>query len=161
MNASRLTKLVLVFGLGLMVASLVAEAAGGRGGGRGRRGQDPNPEDHIKSPFQGVVGGVAGNTITVKGELPVKERGAGSDSTGPTKLTIHFQVRSDTKLTRDGKPAAIGDIHPEDKVRVTFSAKEGSSLRHVTSIEVGKFAEGEPDNPKAAGAEKKQKKQKK
>lgn len=152
---------LFVIGVGLVVcavAALNAEAAG-----LGRR-VDPNA-DHIPSPFRGAVVSANATSLVVKGD--VKTRGwqsangeprpaPGQQAGGPqaketsVSHTVTFVVKPDIKVTRDGKAAQLKDIHPGDAVSVTFSVKEGSSLKHVSEVAIsstGGFADAQ-DQPK-------------
>lgn len=120
-----------------------AAAQGDGGSGRGRRA-DPNAMDRIVSPFTGEIVNMAGNTISVRGvptlEKPLRDS-EGESRKKDAKRTLHFTLKPDTKLLKDGKPARMSDLRERDTVQVSFTCKEGSSLRRVTEIQVGKFVE--------------------
>lgn len=80
----------------------------------------------IRSPFHGVVASLAANTVTVKS---ASKKGARS---------FNFTVRDGAKVIRDGKECDLKEIKPGDPVVVTFTAKPGSAVRHVTKVVVAK-----------------------
>lgn len=132
-------------------------------GGGGRRA-DPNAMDKIVSPFTGQIVNIAGNTMSVRGTPTVEKKPAGQDTNESKKKdnrrTLHFVIKSDTKLLKNGQPARISDIHENDAVQVSFTAKEGSSMRHVTEIQVGKFTETRESKPDDAPKQEPDKKEK-
>lgn len=130
-----------------------------------RRRPDPNAADQVPSPFRGVVVSASAGSVSVKGEIGQPHREGQADN-DPNKdpnqgsheknvRTIHFTVRSDTKLTRDGQPITAADIKKDEPIQVTFSTKEGSTMKHVTEVAVGKLPEGEGEKgegkPKGKG----------
>ncbi|MCX7827273.1 MAG: hypothetical protein N2689_17220 [Verrucomicrobiae bacterium] len=117
-----------------------------------RRGPDPNKPPEIANPFRGVVSNVSPTSITVEGEGRLADsKNASADG----KVKIHFSIKPDTPITRDGKAITAADIQKNEPVRVTYTAKPGSTLRQVTKIEVGNFDKPQDDAP---GGQKKKKK---
>ena len=143
--------------------SLVAAQGGGKRA-------DPNAMDKFVSPFTGEIVNMAGNTISVRG-VPTLEKPPGDSENQlgkkDAKRTLHFAIKPDTKLLKNGQPAKITDLHERDTVQVGFTTKEGSSVRRVTEIQVGKFtaaAEDKSDDkpkqdPEKKGKGKKQQKE--
>lgn len=136
----------------LVVCAVVARDAEAAG-----RRIDPNAVDKVPSPFHGTVANVTATTLTVKGDVKVKSNqpangeprstsGARAKETAVAH-TINFFIKPDTKVTRDGKAGQLKDIHQGDTVAVTFTTKDGSSLKHVTEVAVGSGAA--EDQPKA------------
>ena len=81
------------------------------------------PKKHEGNVFHGTVSAVDAKTMT----LTVGKR--------------TFDVTSETKITKDGKPAILGDIAVGDKVGGAYK-KDGDKLA-ATTINVGKPT-GEP-----------------
>ena len=144
---------------GLIICAVTALNAGAAG-----RRPDPNMEK-VPSPFRGTVLVAAGTTLTVKGT--VKTRGLqvvngeprpepGQQQAKETSVThtISFYVKPDTKVTRDGKAAQLKDIHAGDMVSVTFSTKEGSSLKHVTEVSMSSTGFSDSKDDAKAGKKK-------
>jgi hypothetical protein len=132
--------------------ALSCSLAAAQGGGKRA---DPNAMDKFVSPFIGEIVNMAGNTISVRGVPTLEKPPADSENQlgkQDAKRTLHFLIKPDTKLLKNGQPAKIADLHERDTVQVSFTSKEGSSLRRVTEIQMGKFAataEDKPDdNPK-------------
>ena len=125
--------------------------------GTGRR-VDPNAVDKVPSPFHGTVAGVSATTVTVKGEVKGKgtQPPSGEPRTAPGEKpkeisvphTVTFFIKPDIKVTRDGKASQLKDVHPGDSVSVTFTTKEGSSVKHVTEVAVGTAPADGQDPPK-------------
>jgi hypothetical protein len=143
---------LFVIGAGFIVCAVVAlntEA--------GRR-PDPNAVDKVPSPFRGAVVSANATTLVVKGDVKVKGWQPGSGDPRPASgeqvkdtsvsHTISFAVKPDTKITRDGKAAQLKDVHVGDTVSVTFTVKEGSSLKHVTEVAVSSVGSDAQDQPK-------------
>ena len=148
-NVSTIISRRMLFGL--LAAGLICSLADALAA-KGRRGPDPNKPPEIANPFIGVVANVSASSVTVEGEGKVADsKNANSDG----KVKIHFPIKPDTPITRDGKTITATDIKKDEKVRVAYTAKTGSSSRQVTKIEVGNF-----DKPQA-GAKGGQKKKKK
>ncbi|MBI5397518.1 MAG: hypothetical protein HZA91_19650 [Verrucomicrobia bacterium] len=131
--------------------------AGGDGGGSGRKRPDPNAIEKIASPFTGTVVNIAGSTISVRGEPQLQGKVPKGDTSSKTR-TLHFTIKPDVKILRDGKPATFADIKENDPIAVSFTAKEGSSIRHATEIQAGaiaKDAEKKGEAKKGGGKKKK------
>lgn len=109
----------------------------GGGGGGGRRNRpDPNAIEKIASPFNGIVTNVAGSTLSVRGEPTFQGKPPREGSVSKSR-TLHFAIKGDVKIMRDGKPATLADIKENDPISVKFTAKEGSSIRQVTEVLAG------------------------
>lgn len=148
MKTSRLAVWILT----LAVSCGFAAAQGEGGGGRGRRA-DPNAMDKVASPFTGEIVNMAGNTLSVRGVPTLEKPPRDNEADGKkkdNKRTIHFTLKADTKLLKDGKPARMSDLRERDTVQVSFTSKEGSSLRRVTEVQAGKFIETADSKPPEA-----------
>jgi len=145
-NAPMKTSRFAVWILTLLISSGFALAQG-EGGGRRR---DPNAMDKVISPFTGEIVNIAGNTLSIRG-VPTLERPphdiANEGRQKDSKRTLHFTLRPDTKLLKDGKPARLSDFREHDTVQVSFTTKEGSALRRVVEIQAGKFIETAESKP--------------
>lgn len=100
----------------------------------------PHPKPHAKHPG-GLLRGLEHGTFTVRAKKQTNktfdlQRGTVSTvAPNGTTITVRsldgftqtYQVNSSTKVHRAGKPATIGDIHPNDRVQVVASA--GTALR--------------------------------
>jgi len=82
------------------------------------------PKKHETAPFRGSVSAVDAKAMT----LTVGNR--------------TFEVTSETKITKDGKPAILSDIAAGDKVGGAYK-KDGDKLT-ATTINVGKKPAEEP-----------------
>lgn len=146
-----------VIGAGIIVCAIAAlnvDAA---------RRPDPNAVDKVPSPFRGAVVVATATTLTVKGDVKTKGWQPGNGEPRPpagqqpketsVSHTVSFFVKPDTKVSRDGKAALLKDLHTGDMVSVTFSIKEGSSLKHVTEIAIS--STGFSDSKDEAKGEKK------
>jgi hypothetical protein len=47
---------------------------------------------------------------------------------------LNFVVHDDAEISRNGKSCDLSDIKPGDLIVVTFTAKPGSTIRHVTKV---------------------------
>jgi hypothetical protein len=141
----------------LLVVSTDGFAAGGR------RGPDPNKQPDIENPFHGEVVTATATTVTVKGD-----RKGDPDPKNPNdtagKLNIRFSIRPDVAITRDNQKIAATDIKKGEMALVSFTMKEGSTMRRVTDIKVGNVSaakgdqqKGASDKPKDSGKGKKNK----
>jgi hypothetical protein len=149
----KLNRFSLVAGmmvLALMTPDLMAQR-------RGRRGNagDPNWEDKLQSPFQGNVASVSATSISVRGKMDAQLAKVSRQAEGED-IKIHFSIKPDTKILRGGKPITADQIDKDEPVRVTFTRKQGSSIKNVSTIEVGSFAAPEAGKAKgkAAGGKK-------
>ena len=77
------------------------------------------PKKHESVPFHGTVSAVDTKAMT----LTVGKR--------------TFEVTSDTKITKDGKPAILSDIAVGDKVGGAYKQADGGKLA-ATTVNVGK-----------------------
>jgi hypothetical protein len=82
------------------------------------------PKKHESAPFHGTVSAVDTKAMTL------------------TVGKHTFNVTSDTKITKEGKPAILSDIAVGDKVGVAYK-KTGDKLAAIT-INVGKKTGEEP-----------------
>ena len=140
-----------------LMASAGAQAAGGRGGGIGIRGPDPNKAVPIDNPFIGVVVSASSSSITVEGKRGRDKRGQrDQNADAESKVRTHFLISGDTKITRDGKTITAADIKKDEQVRVMFTAKEGSILRRATEVQIGQAAAeaGKDQQEKGKGGKK-------
>lgn len=148
MKTSRLAAWILTLAISCGFA-----AAQGEGGGGGGRRRDLNVMDKVVSPFTGEIVNMAGNTISVRG-VPTLEKSPRDKENQigkkDSKRTLHFVLKADTKLLRDGKPARMSDLRERDTVQVSFTSKEGSSLRRVAEVQAGKFVETPESKPAEA-----------
>lgn len=161
MKKARSLFLIAAGVMACMVAAFNAEATSARG-----PRVDPNAVDKIPSPFHGTVVNVTATTITVRGDVKTKTsqpangepRQAGSNKSRDASVThtINFSIKPDVTIKRDGKPSQLKDIHKDDTVTVTFTSKEGSSVKHVIEVAVGALPPDE--NREKPKAEKKGKK---
>lgn len=152
---------VIVSVIACAVAALNVEA----GSARGPR-VDPNAVDKVPSPFRGSVVVSTATTLTVKGDVKTKSRQPANGEPRPeagqqpketsVARTASFFVKPDTKVTKDGKAAQLKDLHPGDMVQVTFSVKEGTSLRHVSEVAISSVGFSDPTD-QAKGDKKKAK----
>jgi hypothetical protein len=56
-----------------------------------------------------------------------------------TKATVEVMVPSDTKFSKNGAPAAPGDLHLGDRVVIhTMPMKDGKLMAHTVQIGVAK-----------------------
>jgi len=56
-----------------------------------------------------------------------------------TKTTVEVMVTSDTKFSKNGAPAAPGDLHIGDRVVIhTMPMKDGKLMAHTVQIGVAK-----------------------
>ena len=117
---------------GLILCAVAVSDAGAASSRSRNRGPDPNTVDALPSPFQGTVANVSATTLSVRGEVKMRQTSAKESD------TISFSIKPETTITRNGKPAQFKDIQKDEFVSVTFSTKKGSSLKHVTEIAVGK-----------------------
>jgi len=83
------------------------------------------PDKHTATPFKGTVTAVDTKAMT----MTVKSR--------------TFEVTSDTKITKDGKPAILSDIAVGDKVGGAYKKVEGGKLV-ATTINAGAKPAAEP-----------------
>jgi hypothetical protein len=83
------------------------------------------PKKHESPPFHGTVSAVDTKAMT----LTVAKR--------------TFEVTSDTKITKDGKPAVLSDIAVGDKVDGAYKKADNGKLA-ATTINVGKKTGDEP-----------------
>ncbi len=138
------------FAVWILTLAISGGFAVAQGEGGGGRRQDPNATDKIVSPFTGEIVNVAGNTISVRGVPTLEKSPREDESQGKkkdAKRTVHFIVKPDTKLLKDGKPSRMSDLRERDTVQISFTSKEGSSLRRVTEVQVGKFVETPDSKP--------------
>lgn len=149
MKTTRTTALVAALIL-CATAAFDAEAA--------RRPKGPgNIEDAITSPFAGTVANVSAVSLTVRGEVKLKNAGGERGKEEAESHSISFSIKPETQITRNGKPAQLKDIQKGEFVSVTFTTKQGSSLKHVTAVIVGKDASEVQAPPKGERKKKKQK----
>ena len=120
----------------LVMTALAATAPFALGATGGRNRPDPNAIEKIASPFTGIVVNIAGSTLSVRGE-PQFQGKAPKESAASKTRTLHFAIKGDVKIMRDGKPATLADIKENDPAVVTFTAKAGSSIRQVTEVQAG------------------------
>jgi hypothetical protein len=83
------------------------------------------PKKHEVLPFRGTVSAVDTKAMT----LTVARR--------------TFEVTSETKITKDGKPAILSDIAAGDKVSGAYKRTDDGKLA-ATTINVGKKSGDEP-----------------
>ena len=83
------------------------------------------PKKHEGNVFRGTVSAVDAKAMT----LTIKNR--------------TFEVTSETKITKDGKPAILSDIAVGDKVGGAYKKAEGGKLV-ATTINAGKKPAEEP-----------------
>ena len=121
---------------------------------------NPNAVEQLPNPFIGTVVSTTANSVIVKGDIPQDSKNPNASKSSAKR--INFIIRTDSKLTREGQPAKLVDIKKDEPIAVSFTCKEGSSLRKVTDVVVGKGAESVQAAPKPAEEEKdKDKKDKK
>jgi hypothetical protein len=118
--------------LSLLVASVIAapalsRAADASTNALGSSGQTvtPKPGIHSVIPFHGKVTAVDANAMTL------------------TVGNLTFQVTSDTKISKEGKPAKLSDGVVGEQVRGAYKKSEDGKL-HAVTVHFGAKGEGKP-----------------
>lgn len=86
----------------------------------------PKPGIHSGIPFHGKVTAVDANAMTL------------------TVGNLTLQVTSDTKISKDGKPAKLSDGVVGEQVRGAYRKSDGGKLNSATTIHFGAKGEGKP-----------------
>ena len=109
-----------LFTVAIIAAPLLSHAqnTGAKAPAASSKTETTKPKKHESGVFNGAIGGVDANAMT----LTVGKR--------------TFEVTSETKITKDGKPAILGDLAVGDKVGGAYK-KDGDKLT-ATTINAGK-----------------------
>ena len=129
-----------VLAVAIALATITTPSMAQRDGGGGP--QKP-AADSVPNPFRGSVVSATPASVSVKGEADQPAAGAGArgaQATRPAAARVFsFVIGPDTKILRDGQPITAAQLKRDEPVRVAFTAKKGSSVRHAAEIQAGKL----------------------
>ena len=116
-----------LFAIAIMTAPVLSRAqdTGTNPPAAPRHSTPVKPKKHESSVFRGTVSAVDAKAMT----LTVGKR--------------TFEVTSDTKITKDGKPAILSDIAVGDKIGGAYKNSDDGKLT-ATTINAGKKPAAEP-----------------